>query len=82
MVGGAVLAAADKLIPHLHLCLPEARGEGIRVTWHRNILLILVIMLDNFPEGLEVGVAFGAAAAGLPSAAWAAAIALAIRISA
>ena len=44
------------------------------------ILLVLAITLHNIPEGLAIGVAFGAAAAGLGSYTLAAAIALAIGI--
>jgi ZIP family zinc transporter len=40
----------------------------------------LAITLHNIPEGLAVGVAFGAVAAGIPSAALAGAVALAIGI--
>ena len=80
LLGGGFLAAADKLIPHLHLGVPRGTPEGIRVDWNRRVLLILAITLHNFPEGLAVGVAFGAAAAGLPAATTAAAIALAIGI--
>ncbi|HNT55566.1 MAG TPA: ZIP family metal transporter, partial [Anaerolineaceae bacterium] len=42
--------------------------------------LMLAITLHNFPEGLAVGVAFGAAAAGLHEATLAGAVALAIGI--
>jgi ZIP family zinc transporter len=42
--------------------------------------LVLAITLHNFPEGLAVGVAFGALAAGLPSATIAGAVALALGI--
>jgi len=80
LLGGAFLAAADKLIPHLHLGVPRGTPEGVHVNWNRRVLLILAITLHNFPEGLAVGVAFGAAAAGLPAATTAAAIALAIGI--
>jgi len=41
---------------------------------------VLAITLHNFPEGLAVGVAFGAVAAGIPSASLTSAIALAIGI--
>jgi len=44
------------------------------------VLLVLAITLHNFPEGLAVGVAFGAVAAGIPSASLTSAIALAIGI--
>jgi ZIP family zinc transporter len=43
-------------------------------------LLVLAITLHNFPEGLAVGVAFGAVAANLSSATLAGAVALAIGI--
>ena len=46
----------------------------------RSVLLVLAITLHNFPEGLAVGVAFGALAANLPAASLAGAVALAIGI--
>ena len=48
--------------------------------WQRSVLLVLAITLHNIPEGLAVGVAFGAAAAGIGEASVAAAIALTIGI--
>ena len=80
LLGGAFLFAVDKILPHLHLGLPRSEAEGISTTWQRSVLLVLAITLHNFPEGLAVGVAFGALAAGLPSATIAGAIALAIGI--
>lgn len=78
--GGLFLRIADRLIPHLHLGMPMAEAEGMRTTWRRTTLLILAITLHNLPEGLAVGVAFGAAAAGLPYASLAGAVALAVGI--
>ena len=78
--GGAFLAAADRLLPHLHIGAPMTEAEGIKTHWQRSRLLILAITLHNFPEGLAVGVAFGAVAAGLPAATLSGAIALAIGI--
>lgn len=43
-------------------------------------MLVLAITLHNIPEGLAVGVAFGAVAAGHPSATFAGAVALALGI--
>jgi len=80
LAGGAVLFFIDKIIPHLHLGLPVEEAEGIKTSWHRSVLLILAITIHNIPEGLAVGVAFGAAAAHLPSASLAGAIVLAIGI--
>lgn len=78
--GGLFLRLADRLLPHLHLGLPLEDAEGVKTTWKRTTLLILAITLHNLPEGLAVGVAFGAAAAGLPTASLAGAVALAIGI--
>ncbi len=78
--GGLFLWMTDKILPHLHLGLPVEDAEGIHTTWRRSILLVLAITLHNIPEGLAVGVAFGAVASGLPSATLGAAIALALGI--
>lgn len=62
LAGGACLLLIDKILPHLHLGLALDQAEGIRTRWQRSILLILAITLHNIPEGLAVGVAFGALA--------------------
>lgn len=80
ILGGLTLYLIDKIIPHLHINFPEENKEGIKTTWKRTTLLILAITLHNIPEGLAVGVAFGAIAAGLESTSLASAIALAIGI--
>jgi ZIP family zinc transporter len=80
LLGGAFLWGVDKLLPHLHIGYPTEEAEGISTTWRRSVLLVLAITLHNFPEGLAVGVAFGAAAAGLSSASVAGAAALALGI--
>ncbi len=78
--GGVVLWAIDKILPHLHMGFPLEEAEGLKTSWHRSILLVLAITLHNIPEGLAVGVAFGAAAVGLPEATLAGAAALAMGI--
>jgi ZIP family zinc transporter len=78
--GGAFLWAADKVLPHLHPGMKMQEAEGIRTSWQRSTLLVLAITLHNIPEGLAVGVAFGAIASGLPGATLGSAIALAIGI--
>ncbi len=80
LLGGLVLYVIDKLLPHLHINFPEEDKEGIKTTWKRTTLLILAITLHNIPEGLAVGVAFGAIASGVESTSLASAIALAIGI--
>jgi len=80
LAGGAFLLGTDKILPHLHLGFPRDQAEGISTSWKRSVLLVLAITLHNIPEGLAVGVAFGALAAGIPSATLAGAIALALGI--
>jgi ZIP family zinc transporter len=80
MLGGAFLVGVDKLLPHLHIGLPDETTEGIKTRWQRSILLVMAITLHNFPEGLAVGVAFGALAADIPGATLGGAIALMIGI--
>ncbi len=81
LLGGAVLKVIDSVLPHLHLNAEKA--EGLKTRWKRVTLLILAITLHNIPEGLAIGVAFGAV--GLESlhllnASLAGAIALAVGI--
>lgn len=80
LLGGLFLRGIDVVLPHLHLGEPIENAEGIPTTWRRSVLLVLAITLHNIPEGLAVGVAFGAVAYNLPSATLAGAIALAIGI--
>ncbi len=80
MSGGLFLFGIDKLLPHLHIGFSEDKAEGIKTGWQRSVLLVLAITLHNIPEGLAVGVAFGAAAYGIPGASIASAVALAIGI--
>ncbi len=80
MLGAVFLRAIDRIVPHLHVGFPMSEAEGIKTSWERATLLILAITLHNIPEGLAVGVAFGAVAAGIPSANLAGAVALAIGI--
>jgi ZIP family zinc transporter len=70
----------DFVLPHLHLDQPVEKAEGIPTTWKRSVLLVLAITLHNIPEGLAVGVAFGALAYDLPGATLAGAVALALGI--
>ncbi|AQQ71805.1 Zinc transporter ZupT [Limihaloglobus sulfuriphilus] len=79
-LGGLVLRLIDMVLPHLHGGLSAGQAEGIKTSWQRTTLLVLAITLHNIPEGLAVGVAFGAASAGLPSATLIAAVALTIGI--
>ena len=80
LLGGAFIRMIDLFLPHLHLGFPVSEAEGVPTRWRRSILLVLAITLHNFPEGLAVGVAFGAVAADFSTATLAGAVALAIGI--
>jgi len=71
MAAGVMIAASfwsllapsiEKILPHLHIGLDTSQAEGIKTSWQRSVLLVLAVTLHNIPEGLAVGVAFGAVA--------------------
>ncbi|MGF1473536.1 MAG: ZIP family metal transporter [Rubrobacteraceae bacterium] len=84
LVGGIFLRGLDMVLPHLHPGFPLGEAEGIKTSWQRSVLLISAITLHNIPEGLAIGVAFGAVGVGLgdgvPAATLGGAIALAVGI--
>ena len=80
LAGGFFLRLVDRVLPHLHPWMPLSEAEGIHTSWRRSMLLISAITLHNIPEGLAVGVAFGAVGAGIPEASLGAAIALSVGI--
>lgn len=55
----------DKKIPHLHLFKKIEEAEGPKTDLKKTELLVLAIAIHNIPEGLAVGVAFGAIASGM-----------------
>lgn len=61
-LGALFLYGLDKVIPHLHLFKKIEEAEGMPTKWRKTVLLVLAIALHNIPEGLAVGVAFGAIA--------------------
>ncbi len=81
LTGGLFLFLVDKFLPHLHL---DSEGhehrEGVESSWQRSLLLVLAITIHNIPEGLAVGVAFGALGSEHPVATLGGAISLAIGI--
>jgi ZIP family zinc transporter len=80
VLGGVSIWGTDKVLPHLHPNLPTNLAEGPKTGLRRTTLMVFAITMHNVPEGLAVGIAFGAAALGLPEASIGAAIALAIGI--
>jgi ZIP family zinc transporter len=86
VAGATFLAVADRVLPHLHPSLDPVAAEGPRTQWSTTTLLVLAITLHNIPEGLAIGVAFGAAASPVQGAlagtlSFGAAVALAIGIA-
>lgn len=61
LIGAIFLFGMDKLLPHLHINFKEHEAEGIDTNWKSTTLLVMAITLHNIPEGLAVGVVFGAA---------------------
>ena len=80
LAGAGAMRLADWLLPHLHLFAPDTAAEGVKTSLHRTALLVLAITLHNIPEGLAVGVAFGAVQSGFETATLGGAVALAIGI--
>jgi ZIP family zinc transporter len=60
-LGALSLFGMDKILPHLHINFKMNEAEGVKTEWHKTTLLVLAITLHNIPEGLAVGVLFGAA---------------------
>jgi len=56
-LGGFFVHVADKFLPHEHF---ETGSEGPPSAMSRIWLFVIAITIHNFPEGLAVGVAFGA----------------------
>ncbi len=80
LMGGVALRIMDRLLPHLHLGFPMEEAEGVKTSWQRSVLLVLAITLHNIPEGLAVGVAFGALATNHTAATLSGALVLALGI--
>jgi len=80
LLGTIFLRIIDKLLPHLHIGFPREEAEGIKTSWKRSTLLVTAITIHNIPEGLAIGVAFGAVAAEFSVTHLSAALALALGI--
>ena len=76
LLGGAFLVLIDKLVPHIHKGTNEE--EGIKSHLSKKSKLFLAVTIHNIPEGLAVGLAFGAANYSGADAAFVSALGLAI----
>ena len=74
LVGGLFLKLADMLLKRLK------STSRLTPSGRRTMLLVLSVTVHNIPEGLAIGVAFGAFAVGVPGATLIGAIMLAIGI--
>jgi ZIP family zinc transporter len=82
MLGATCLYLIDTLVPLIHPGAGYDPSQGaINHTWRRAILLFTAITLHNIPEGLAVGVAFGAAEQHLEVATVTGALALSLGIA-
>ena len=80
-MGGFFLRLIDAVVPHLHLSKDISEAESVpEQKLSKTALLFLAITIHNFPEGLAVGVAFGALAANPSPEAFVGAIGLALGI--
>jgi zinc transporter, ZIP family len=80
LLGGLFIRLLDFVVPHLHLGNAKEKAEGPPTKFKKSTLLFLAITLHNIPEGLAIGVAFGAAALGIGDATVVGALGLAIGI--
>lgn len=80
LLGALFIFFLDKTLPHVHINFGNDESEGVKTHWHKTTLLVLAITLHNIPEGLAVGVLFGAASLGIGDATIASAVILAIGI--
>ena len=61
LLGAAFLWCLDRVLPHIHML--QDTTEGLSTSWRRSILLVTAMALHHIPEGLAIGVGYGAAGA-------------------
>lgn len=61
LLGAGFLLGLDRVMPHIHNM--QDQPEGLSTRWRRSILLVTAMALHHIPEGLAMGVGYGAAAA-------------------
>lgn len=64
LLGGVFLFAIDRIIPHVHNGFSGTKPDGPPSELSKTVLLVLAITIHNIPEGLAIGVAFGAVQSG------------------
>jgi len=79
-LGALSIRIADMIIRSLYTINTDKLLKESSNGLNNSLLLLLAITIHNIPEGLAIGVAFGAASLGIPGASTAAAISLTIGI--
>lgn len=79
VLGGLFLVLLDHVLPHFHVGTGHEEGPHVKV--HKITRLFLAVTIHNIPEGLAVGLAFGAATVSGEPGAYYAALGLAIGMS-
>lgn len=80
IAGGIFLRLIDKFVPHLHYSGDHGDTDPDTTDLPKSWMLFLAVTIHNIPEGMAIGVAFAAAAAGIEGATLASALSLAIGI--
>ena len=79
LIGGVFLRVVDGVVPHIHKrASGKEETEGIPSSLSSTALLFLAVTIHNIPEGLAIGVAFGAVSGGASTIASAVVLALGI----
>ena len=80
LFGSFFIWILDKVLPHMHIVNGHEEKEGPKIQLSKSVLLFLAITLHNIPEGLAVGVTFGAFSIGQSGITLASAMALTLGI--
>ncbi|MDO6993187.1 ZIP family metal transporter [Brachyspira innocens] len=80
LFGSFFIWVLDKILPHMHIVNGSEQKEGTNTKLSKNILLFLAVTLHNIPEGLAVGITFGAFSIGNADVTFNAALVLALAI--
>lgn len=80
ILGALVIFISDFIIQQFRKKNLSKISKGENIDFERSTLLVIAITIHNIPEGLAIGVAFGAASLGIPEASIAAAISLTVGI--
>jgi len=81
LLGGLLLLALDKLVPHFHALTNTEEGMNVKRISNRQVKFFLAVTIHNIPEGMAVGFVCGYALLLKTPEAIAAALSLSIAIA-